>query len=108
MFGFKEVDADTLTSWMSSGEAVVIDVRSPAEAARGMIGGADLMPLHTIPLKIDEIKERGAKVIFYCQSGARSAQACAFMAQQGLDEVYNLSGGIMGWARSGKALAQPK
>ncbi|MFP5382365.1 MAG: rhodanese-like domain-containing protein [Gammaproteobacteria bacterium] len=43
-----------------------------------------------------------------CRSGARSAQACAFMASKGYGNMHNLSGGIMAWARSGNALSQPR
>jgi rhodanese-related sulfurtransferase len=33
----------------------------------------------------------------YCQSGARSARASAFMSQNGFASVFNLIGGIGGW-----------
>jgi rhodanese-related sulfurtransferase len=38
-------------------------------------------------------------VVIYCRSGARSAQACAFMASKGYKNMHNLAGGIMAWAR---------
>ena len=41
-------------------------------------------------------------VVFYCQTGARSAQACAFMISRGREDVYNLRGGIMAWLRDGQ------
>lgn len=107
MFGFNEVDVATLEQWRASGEAFrLIDVRTPAEIARGGIEGAEALPLHLIPLKVGELTGGHDKIIFYCQSGARSAQACAFLAQHGMSEVYNLRGGIMAWAGSGRPLAQ--
>jgi rhodanese-related sulfurtransferase len=36
-----------------------------------------------------------------CRSGARSAQACQFLQQQGYSNVYNLRGGMMRWVQSG-------
>jgi rhodanese-related sulfurtransferase len=45
-------------------------------------------------------------VVMYCRSGARSAQACSFMASKGYSNMHNLSGGIMAWARSGNAISQ--
>ena len=46
--------------------------------------------------------------MFYRQSGIRSAQICAFMAQWDLYEIYNLHGGIMSWIGSGGSLVSPK
>ncbi|MGD8524778.1 MAG: rhodanese-like domain-containing protein, partial [Thioalkalispiraceae bacterium] len=36
------------------------------------------------------------------------AQACAFLQQQGYDNVYNLRGGMMGWAGSGLPVNLPE
>lgn len=107
MFGFNEIDVATLEQWRTQGEAFrLIDVRTPAEIARGGIGGAEPLPLHLIPLRLSELTGADGKLVFYCQSGARSAQACAFLAQHGVSEVYNLQGGIMAWAGSGRPLAE--
>ena len=46
-------------------------------------------------------------VVVYCNSGARSAQACAFMTSKGFENMHNMAGGIMAWARSGKPIALP-
>lgn len=107
MYGFHEVDAATLKQWLESGERLrLVDVRTPAEMSRGVIVGAELMPLHLVPVRASEFSSAD-KVVFYCQSGARSAQACAFMAQRGLEDVYNLRGGIMAWVAAGVQLAAP-
>lgn len=105
MYGFQEITVDDLIARQANGESIrLIDVRSPGETARGIIPGAELVPLHTIPLRYEEL--RGDRpVVVYCQSGARSAQACAFLTQQGLTNVSSLQGGIMAWARSGQAIA---
>jgi len=110
MYGFNEVDAATLDQWLRSGERIrLIDVRTPTETARGVIDGAELIPLHLVPMQADDIASDGdsERVVFYCQSGARSAQACAFLAQKGMTEVYNLQGGIVAWLSSGRAAVQP-
>ncbi|AOV18414.1 hypothetical protein BJI67_04055 [Acidihalobacter aeolianus] len=110
MYGFQEVDAGTLQQWMANGESLcLVDVRTPAEMSRGVIEGAKLIPLHLLPVKLDElmVSER-PRVVFYCQSGARSAQACAFVAQRQGGEVYNLRAGVMGWVSAGNRLASPE
>lgn len=106
MFGIKEIDAAELSKTLENmpDNLKLIDVRTPAEVARGKISGAENLPLHVIPLKIDELSKED-KIIFYCQTGARSAQACAFMTSKGVENVYNLRGGIVTWARMGLPIA---
>ena len=104
MYGFKEIDIEGLNSIKTQDDVLVIDVRTDAEVARGMIQGAKHIPLHLLPLKVDELNT-SVPTIFYCQSGARSAQACAFMSSKGHEAVYNLQGGILAWMRSGLPLA---
>lgn len=103
MFGFKEVDPAGLQQLAASG-GLVIDVRTDAEVARGMIPGSQHIPLHLLPVRESELPKDKPMVI-YCQSGGRSAQACAFLSSKGFSEVYNLQGGIMGWVRSGQPVA---
>ena len=87
--------------------ALVLDVRTEAEVAQGVIDGAIHIPLHLLPLRAADIPQ-DKPVVIYCRSGARSAQACAFMASKGYNNMHNLAGGIMAWARSGNALSQPR
>ncbi len=105
MFGFKEIDIEGLKLAKSQEGVLLIDVRTDAEVARGMIEGAKHIPLHLLPLKENELNA-SVPMVFYCQSGARSAQACAFMASKGHEKVFNLQGGILAWMRSGLPLAE--
>lgn len=106
MYGFKEIDVAGLHSLLSEKKNIaLVDVRSDNEVAYGVIEGARHLPLHLLPVKADEL-DKDAHTIFYCRSGARSAQACAFMAAKGYSNVYNLRGGIMAWMQSGLALAK--
>ena len=106
MFGIQEIDVQTLRDWQEAGRKVrLVDVRSPAEFAQGVIPGCELMPLHLLPLKAGELP-RDEEIVLYCRTGARSAQACAFLQQRGFDKVYNLRGGIMDWVRQGNDIAR--
>lgn len=105
MYGFAEIDAGGLLKLMEGGKIELIDVRSEGEVAYGVIDGARHIPLHLLPLKAAEM-DRNAAQVYYCRSGARSAQACAFMAAQGHKQCYNLQGGIMAWVQSGLGLGQ--
>ena len=105
MIAVRELNARELAAWLSRGEEIrLIDVRTPAEAARGGIPDAENLPLHLLPLQADDLQP-DPRVVFYCRSGARSAQACLFMKKRGHDEVYNLTGGILAWLRDGLPLA---
>ncbi len=104
MYGFKEVDVQGLEVLKTNEGCMLIDVRTDAEVSRGAIEGAVHIPLHLLPLKAQDLPS-DKPIVFYCQSGGRSAQACAFVASKGVGEVYNLQGGIMGWIRSGKQLS---
>ncbi len=103
MYNFKEVGTDFLEN--TDQDAIhVIDVRTEAEVSRGAIGGAIHIPLHMLPLRAAEVPQ-DKPVVIYCNSGARSAQACAFMAAKGYRNMHNLAGGILAWARSGKPIS---
>ena len=78
----------------------VIDVRQPQEIAMGTLPNAEALPLHTLPERMHELSP-AEKLVFICRSGARSAQACMFLQQNGFSDVYNLRGGMMGWMRHG-------
>ncbi len=100
----KEIDAYDLQARIAAGdEFILLDIRSAGELAQGMLPDADHLPMHLIPLRISELP-KDKDVVLYCHSGARSYHACAYLAQQGYDNVINLRGGILGWARSGYQL----
>ncbi len=106
MFNIKEIDTQQLDRMLNDeGQQVkLIDVRSPMEVAQGAIPGAEHIPLHLIPVQIAEIPEN-QPVVFYCRTGARSGQACAYLSQLGRDNTLNLRGGIMAWVQGGLAVA---
>lgn len=96
-----EIDSSELKNRLDSGEDIeILDIRSEAELAQGILPSAQHLPMHLIPLKIQDLP-RDKDVILYCRSGARSYHACAYLSQQGVDNVINLRGGIIDWARRG-------
>jgi rhodanese-related sulfurtransferase len=109
MFGMnvKEIDATQLAKWVedASHKLRVIDVRQMEEIAHGTVPKAEALPLHVLPAKVHEL-DKSEKLIMVCRSGARSAQACMFLQQQGFSNVFNLRGGMMGWVQSGFAPCQ--
>ncbi len=104
MNGYRNINPAELQAMLAQGKVRLVDVRTEAEIARGYIGGATKLPLHLLPLKLNELDAK-APTVFYCQMGGRSAQAAAFAVAQGFAEVYNLQGGITAWAQSGAPIA---
>ncbi|KTG16391.1 MULTISPECIES: rhodanese-like domain-containing protein [unclassified Guyparkeria] len=104
MAAYGNITADELKDRLD--EVALFDVRGPAETDRGVIEGATLIPLHMVPMSIDRFRV-DQDVVVYCHSGARSAQACQYLAGQGVERLFNLEGGVMLWAGSGLPLLAP-
>lgn len=76
----------------------LIDVREPHENEICTLNGL-LIPLAEIPNNINAINKEG-KVIIQCRSGARSGNAVHFLEDNyAFDNLYNLTGGILAWAK---------
>ena len=70
---------------MKEKDAVVIDVRTPAEFAGGHVKDSKNYPLQNIKSKANEIKKLNKPVIFCCASGMRSGQATQMFKKQGVE-----------------------
>ena len=79
--------------------AVVLDVRTDAEVADGIIPNAIHIDIYKGQGFIDEVEalDKTKNYYVYCRSANRSGQACAIMEQLGFKNAYNLEGGILEW-----------
>lgn len=100
MMGYRDINVAELEQMLRKGNVRLLDVRTDAEIAQGKIPEGEPLPLHLIPLRMGEM-DKQATTVFYCRSGGRSAQAAAFFAANGFQDVYNLQGGIIAWAGAG-------
>lgn len=101
-----EIDSTGLQEKMNAGDDIhLVDIRTPAEVAQAAIPQALHLPMHLLPLRMNELP-KDKEVVLYCRSGARSYHACHYLTQQGFDKVINLRGGIISWARQGYEIAQ--
>lgn len=78
-------------------DALLLDVRTPAEFKEGAIKGAKNIDFFSSGFKAElEKLPAGKNYYVYCRSGNRSGQAVK--ALKGLGHTaYNLDGGIMAW-----------
>ena len=76
---------------LKSGSYHLIDVRQPMELdLEGAVEGAINIPLATVPLKINEIKEmQGPKIIFYRSGGRSGAKISCQQPLQPLASLLN-------------------
>ena len=76
----------------------LIDVREPHEFDICNLAG-ELIPLGNILNEVESISKE-KMVIVHCRSGARSAAAIAELEKRfGYENLYNLKGGILAWAK---------
>jgi len=101
----KSIDANTLQTWLNTGEAVLVDVREPAEHAAESIQGATLLPLGSIS-KIALPAHANKKLVIHCRKGGRGGTACQkLLAEDPNLDIYNLEGGIDAWSAAGLTIA---
>ncbi len=97
----KNIDAKTLKKWLENNEAIVVDVREPAEHEAEKISGSNLLPLAKV-CKSSLPKYENKKLVLHCRSGKRSASACQkLLGEDSNLEIYNLEGGISAWSAEG-------
>ncbi len=83
----------------SKPQPFLLDVRQPEEYREGHIPGATLIPLGSLPGKLNQLP-RDREIICVCRSGNRSHSATRQLKAAGLNAV-NLQGGMIAWTRHG-------
>jgi rhodanese-related sulfurtransferase len=83
----------------SDDKAVIIDVRAPHELRDGVIGDPLNLNIQDPNSFMDGIEELDADKNYYvyCRTGVRSVSACQVMESIGIENTYNLLGGITEW-----------
>jgi len=81
---------------------VILDVRTPAEFADEHIENAVNLDFYSENFRDDLNKlDKSNTYIVYCRTGSRSGKSLEIMKELGFREVYNISGGIVGWKAEG-------
>lgn len=95
----KGVNPDQLKEMMDQGDDfVIIDVREPDELDICSLDGINI-PLGMLDKEIEQIPTNKPAIVL-CRSGKRSYMAILFLQQEyQLDNLFNLNGGIIAYAR---------
>ena len=86
---------EALRLWQNK-EAILIDVRTPAEYRDGHIPGVVNIPLDELEKRMNEVP-KDKKVVLICRTGNRSAQGTKLLRSKGFGNVYNSTGGMTTW-----------
>ena len=83
----------------SKEETILLDVRTIEEYNQGHIPNAQLIDIQNPQFFLDELEllNPSKTYLVYCRSGARSSKACILMKNKGIENCFNLLGGINQW-----------
>ena len=97
-----------LARWIAQGaddqgrRLVLLDTRNRQEVVHGSFAGAMSLPIDKftdLPRAISERRDAfdGAAVVSFCTGGIRCEKAALWMKAEGIENVYQLDGGILGY-----------
>ena len=97
-FSQKKINQEEFKDLIIKGNALVIDVRTPAEFSEAHIKNAVNIDYFSKSFsetisKLDKQKT----LLVYCAAGGRSTSACSDFKKLGFKKVYNLIGGYDDW-----------
>ncbi|MBF0446113.1 MAG: rhodanese-like domain-containing protein [Magnetococcales bacterium] len=104
LLGVKQLTVHELMAKLGSNPPIVlVDVRTKNEFDAGHAKGARLIPLNELKGRIEEVKRMcpDGSVAVVCRSGNRSLSGTVVLKRAGIENVYNVSGGMIHWERQG-------
>lgn len=108
------LDQRAAAALLNDANVVFVDLRDPRELTReGKIPGAFHAPRGMLEFWVDpdspyhkDVFSSGKKLVFYCQSGWRSALATQTVKRMGLENVCHIGGGFSGWKAAGSPVEE--
>jgi rhodanese-related sulfurtransferase len=99
--GVPEVGAMQAVHLLNRKDAVMIDVREPAEFNSGHAPNARNIPLAQLDKRIGELEKfKHRPAVIVCQNGGRSHSATTALKKAGFAEVVVLAGGFGAWQQA--------
>jgi rhodanese-related sulfurtransferase len=84
--------------------ALLVDVRTPAEYAATHVTGALNIPLDLVPTRLhsgDPSLPKDALIFLLCEKGGRASKAAAHFLDAGFDNIHVVEGGTQAWIAGG-------
>jgi rhodanese-related sulfurtransferase len=96
----KNISAKLASYWVSSGKAILLDIREQDEIEIEWIPQATPMSFSNFDVtEVEKMKSK--KIIVICLTGRRSKIAAGQLIQNGIPEVYNVKDGLLAWTAAG-------
>jgi hydroxyacylglutathione hydrolase len=96
-----QCSAEALQTRISGGEPLtLLDARTPREYRTSSIRGAVNIPVPDLRTRHGEL-DPSYPVVVLCASGQRSSLGASLLLQRGFERVFNLAGGLTGFAAAG-------
>ncbi|MEF9979105.1 MAG: rhodanese-like domain-containing protein [Thermomonas sp.] len=97
------------------GDAVVIDVREPAEFETGHIPGSINIPRGVLEFQVDAhpavanvsdpaLSHKERPIVVVCRTGGRAALSALSLQRLGFSDVRSMAGGVTAWSEAGLPL----
>lgn len=96
-----EIPASDVKAKLDAGEKLIfLDVREPFEQVIASIGGAELIPMNTVPMRLTDIEAKASHgtLIVFCHHGMRSMSVVNWLRGQGVEACQSMAGGIDAWS----------
>lgn len=96
------VSAAEATQMINRRNAVVVDLRSAEEFAKGHLPSARHVAFGELEAKVGQLaKNKSNPVVLVCQTGQHSHKAQRIVKDAGYAEVHVLDGGVDAWQKAG-------
>jgi UPF0176 protein len=104
--------AEEFNRAMDLPDTIVVDLRNHYESEIGHFEGAILPQADTfreeLPMVVEQLKDKkDKKVLLYCTGGVRCEKASAYLKHEGFEDVNQLHGGIIEYAKEIKRKGIP-
>lgn len=96
---YTDISAEELHGMLLAKDFTLVNVHVPFV---GNIPGTDLsIPYNEIEQNLDQLPDKDARIVLYCQSDSMSSMASETLAQAGYTHIYNVEGGMLAWQDAG-------
>lgn len=106
---YTNLNVDEFAKLISNKSVVILDVRTKEEFSEGHLEGAINIDVNSpdFTKKVLALNIKSdAPIAVYCRSGRRSANACEVLSKEDFKNLSNLTDGILGWIKAGKAVVK--